>query len=335
MDLVFPTMAEIRRIEQEKLPRLTQDRLGFDLMPMETKDDFAIVWEQMDNYQGLQQVRGLDGAFPKVNKVGLKRYMTEPGVYGEFADLNETELTRRRRIGTWANRVDVTDMVMENQDLLLQRRLDRLEYIIWTLLSTGTFSVANIHGGVTHTDTFPLQTFTAGIPWATSLTAIPLANFRSVQTQGPARGANFNGTSRAIMNRFTFNLFITNTNQNDLGGRRLQGLMPVNTREEANRILMGEDLPQIEVYDEGYFTEAGSFTRYIPNSKVIVIGSRPSGSKIGTYRMVRNINNPGYAPGPYTEVITRRDPPKKTDIFDGHNGGPVVWFPGSIVMMAV
>lgn len=333
---IFPTTGQLRAIEQEVLPRLMADRPIFDILPVETVDDYLLVWEQLDNFIGLQQVRGLDGALPRVIKVGARRFQMEPGVYGEFIDLNETELTRRRQLGQWPNNgVDVRDLVRASQDQLLQRRLDRIEFIGWTLLATGTFSIAGPNGAVLHTDTYTTQTASAAVAWATVATATPLADFRAVQLLGPAKGANFGAGAVAYLNRTTFNKMVSNTNASDLAGRFTVLMNTVRSPESINRIAAGEDLPAIQVYDGGYFTDAGTFTRFIANDKVIIVGQRPGGRRVGAYRYVRNVNNPGMAPGPYTEVIPQPNPPKRIDVFDGHNGGPVIEYPGSIAVLTV
>jgi hypothetical protein len=224
---------------------------------------------------------------------------------------------------------------------LLHRRLNRIRFIAWTLLATGTFSVAHENGAVIHTDTFSLQTSTPGITWATSATAIPLANMRTVQALGPAAGADFGRGALAIMNRATWNSAISNTNTADLGGRFnvIAGMgQRARSLENVNQVTLSEDLPTFVIYDRGYKNAAGTFTRFVPNNKVIVIGAREDGSRIGEYRMVRNASNPGMAPGPFTFVRDSMDsnqPPRRIDVFDGHSGGPVIYFPGSVVVMTV
>src|SRR5438132_6323718 len=173
-------------IAQDKMPRLTADRPVFDFFPMRSLDAALLVWEQLDNFRGLQQIRGLNGAPPKVQPIGLKQFVYQPGYYGEYTDINELEITQRRAPGTFGQPINISDLVLERQDQLLQRRLDRVEYIIWTLITTGTFSVPaspSIAGGlpVVHTDTYPLQTFTAAVGWANSGSSAPLADFSAVQ----------------------------------------------------------------------------------------------------------------------------------------------------------
>jgi hypothetical protein len=334
--LVYPTSAELRQVEQELVrPLVSQDPLLAKIFPIETSDDHLLAWEQLDNYIGLQQVRGLDGAFARVNRTGAKRYIAEPGIYGEYVNLNETELMRRRQLGTTNTTMDVSDMVMSAQAQLLGRRYDRIRQIAWTLLATGTFSVASPTGAILHTDTYSVQTASAAVTWATVATATPIADFRTVQALGPSRGANFGAGASAFMNRATYNTLIGNTNSADLGGRRTAGLLPINDREALNRFLSADDLLGFQVYDEGYYNDSNSFTRFIPNNKVIIVGVRQSGVRIGAYRMTRNINNPGFAPGAYTEVRQETEPPKGWQVYDGHNGGPIIEFPGAVVVLTV
>lgn len=337
----FPTAAELALIEQDKIPRLTQDRIGFQLMPLRDVDSHVLAWEQLDNYTGLQQVRGLDGHPPRVKRLGGKRFIMEPGVYGEFTTIDELELTTRRQYGTWGAPINIDDLVMGAQDHLLGRRLDRIEFIVWTLIVTGTFSVAGPSGAVIHTDAYTTQTYTAAVTWATAATATPLANLRDVQLLSRGRSVDFGAGAMAIMNRTTFNSLAANTNANDLAGRFTVLQNTVRSPNSINMILTGEGLPNIVVYDEGYIDEAGTFQLFVPNNRVVMVGRRLSGAPIGEYRMTRNVNNPGMAPGSYTAVIDRgaegsgRIVPRIIEVHDGHNGGPALYHPGSIVVMTV
>lgn len=334
-DYLFPANAELKEIEQIKLPRLVADRLIFRIMPMVTVDAHLLMWEQEDNWQGLQNARGLNGQPTRVKKVGAKRYQMEPGVYGEFEVLNEQELTTRRAYGTFGQPVRVDDLVMRAQDKLLQRRLDRIENIGWTLLTTGTFSVSDPAGVLQHTDTFSLQTFSAGTAWSTAATSTPLADLRAVQLLSRGYSVNFGAQAMAVMNRTTWNNFIKNTNAADFGGKKGVGLQSISSVADANRVLAGEDLPQLMVYDEGYIDEAGAFQLYIPNGKVVIVGQRPGGTPIADYAMTRNANNPEMAPGPYVQTVVEQRPPRSIEVHDGHNGGPRIYYPSAIVIMSV
>lgn len=334
-DFVYPSSIALRQIEQELMPSLTAQRAAFDFMPMVDEDADVLEWEQKDNYTGLQQVRGLNGDPGRVKQTGGKRYIMEPGYYGEFEMLDERQLTKRRAWGTFAGSVNVADLVREAQDKLLQRRLDRVESIIWTLVSTGTFSVADFNS-VQHTDAYTTQTFAAGTAWSTFATSTPLADVRAVQLKSRGYSVDFGAGARMYMNRSTFNSFLSNTNANDLGGRRGAGLSTINGPEQLNQLLAMDDLPAIVIYDRGYIDDTGTFQLFIPNSKVVVVGRRLTGDSVGQYRMTRNAQNPNMGPGAYTKVVDDPDEvPRNIRVHDGHNGGPVLWHPAAIVVMSV
>jgi hypothetical protein len=338
----YPTNAEIMAIAQDKMPRLTADRPVFDFFPIRTLDAAFLIWEQLDNFRGLQQIRGLNGSPPKVQPVGLKQYVYTPGFYGEYIDINEQEITERRAPGTFGQPINISDLVLERQDQLLQRRLDRIEFILWTLLATGTFSVPaapSITGGspVVHTDSFPLQTFTAAVTWANFSASTPLADFSAVQLLHRGHSVDFGAVAKAYMNRGTFNNLRSNVNGSDIYGRRTAGLGTFNNLQGINQLLTGDDLPEIYVYDDGYFTETGQFVTFIPNNTVIVVGERPAGQVVGEYRMVRNANNADVAAGPYMKVVDwgEMKVPRLVEIHDGHNGGPIIYYPSAIAIMNV
>lgn len=334
-DFLFPTPIEIQAVAQVLVPRLVAARPVFNIFPLRDVDSHILEWEQIDNYTGLQQVRGLNGMPNRVKPVGAKRYLMNPGVYGEFMLLDEQQLTMRRNYGSLQGFANVTDLVRECQDKLLGRRLDRIEQIIWTLLTTGTFSVAD-GSSVLHTDSYTTKTFSAGTAWGTAATSTPLADLRAIQLLGRGISADFGSAATIYMNRTTMNQLLSNTNAADMGGRRVTGLQTVNGPQALNQVLTADDLPNLVIYDQGYLDDNGVFTLFIPNNKMVIVGSRRDGAPIGEFRMTRNANNPGMAPGPYMKVIDDEDDvPRTIQVHDGWSGGPVLFHPGAIVVATV
>jgi hypothetical protein len=331
----YPEASELREIEQELLPAAVADDPIFDQFPVVESDRARLRWVQKDNYQGLQQIRGLNGAPRVVRLPGAKVFDMEPGVYGEFAQLDEKELTERRELASWDEPINLDEMVGDAQALLLQRRLDRIRYIIWTLLTAGVFSVPNGEGAILQTDTFPLKTLTAAVPWTTYATATPSADIRAAQLLSLGQSVDFGAGAELWMNRVTANALLQNQNANDIFGRRVNAGETVNSMSEVNRLLEANDLPQIVIYDRFYIDDAGTPQRFIPSGKVVLIGRRTNGAKLGEYRMTRNANNPRMEPGAYTKVIDTGETgvPRTLHVHDGHNGGPVIFFPGAIVVI--
>ena len=89
------------------------------------------------------------------------------------------------------------------------------------------------------------------------------------------------------------------------------------------------------IYDGGYKNDAGTFTLYIPINKVVVFGYRAGATPIAEYRIVDNANNPNGAPGPYTRVEESTEVPIRVKVHDGHNGGPVIYYPSDIIVLSV
>lgn len=335
---IYPTSAELGVIEQQMLPMLdNSDDPIFDIFPVTTTDDSLLVWEQMDNYQGLMQVRGLNGEPGKVNRVGMKRYIMQPGVYGEFTAIDEYELTRRRQMGSFGTPIDISDLVLDSNNLLHHRQNARISKMGWDLLCLGTFSSTAPSGAVIHSDSYSQRVYTSVVPWTTPLTATPLQDFRNVQLMSRGYSMRLDSSSVGYANRTTVNAMLANTNPADLYGRRTAGLGTANSLTQVNDLYTGEGLPNLRPWDGGYYDESGVFQLSIPNGVIVIAGKRVSGTPIGQFVMTRNANNPGLAPGAYTKVLDTLETavPRKLEVHRGFNGGHKLNFPSAIIVMKV
>lgn len=338
---VYPEARELRAIGPNLVDTIIANDPTFRISPIRSVNAAMIQWTIDDDDYGLQQLRGLDGSPLHVYPQGKGTYVAEPGYYGEFETVTEKELTERGGSIIGPATVDVNDLVMTKYKQLRAREIRRIRYIVWTLLTTGTFSVSSKNGSVIHTDTFAIQTYDA-TTWATVATATPLTDLRAVQQLGSENGVEFGSTSIAIGNRVTINRMLNNTNAADLGGRRTTGGGGINSVAEVNRIAMGEDLPEIAIFDKGYKNDSNVFTKFIPDGKVVVVGTREGGDPIMEYRLTRNMNNPGGAPGHYEYVKdyaqginAPKETPPRIEVHAGTNGGPVIYRPKAFVLMDV
>lgn len=337
--LVYPTTVQLRQIEQVKIPTMVEDRIIFDYFPMESEDSAVLLWEQEDNWTGLQQLRGLNGQPVSVTRTGAKQYSMIPGYYGEFLSVGETELVQRRSFGSFTTGINISDIVAKLQDRLLSRRLDRIESMLWTLASTGTFSISSAKG-IVHTDTFTIQSMTPSVPWTTFATAHPLADFRAISLLGRGQSVNFGANATAVMNQATMNAMLSNANpaQSEIGGKKVLGGNTINGQFDINLLMQSESLPKLRVYEGQYLNDSNTNVMMIPDGKVIVFGKRVTGTRLGAYRFTRNAGNEDLGPGPYSYVWDSymKDPgPRQIQVHDGHNGGPIIEFPGAICVMNV
>lgn len=336
-EFTYPTSAERDQIAMDLMAVLTMDDPIFSILPIRTVDAARVEWEQGDNYTGLQQIRGLEGEPRRVQRVGLKQYSQQPGVFGEFLRIGETELTNRRTTGSFNTPISLDDLVGQLQEQLLTREINLLKKIGWNLVSLGAFSVIGPGNVVMLTGSYDPQTFEADVDWGNSANAKPLETFRSMKLLGRGTSSKFGAGATAYMNQSEFNKMISNTNAADLYGKRTQGLANVLSLNDANALLMGEDLPKIQIYDDGYIDDAGEFQLFIPDDRVVIVGQRPGNAMPGEYHMVRNASNRNMAPGPYNGLVDSLDTgapyPRTIDVHRGHNGAPALKFPSQIVIL--
>jgi hypothetical protein len=356
MAFIYPPAFELRSIQQDFMNETLAERLGPKIIPIQNSNAPKVRWTQQDNYHGLAQLRGMDGAPTRVNRVGWKTYEYEPGVFGEFVDITEQELTTRAAsLDVAAVPIDIGDLVNEADRYLIVREVDRIESSIWTLLGSGVLQIL-LDGPdgtqIGYNDSYTVQTFTSSPLWSSTSTATPIKDFQTTQQLGYAAGrsVDFGAGAVAYMNQYTANLLLNNSNANDFGGRRTQFGATLNNLTNVASYWQAQNLPSIVSYDNGYWTKPASgtsyFTKFIANGKVIIVGKRPNGVAIGNYLMTRNASN-GFKPGTYRYVLDRANgsfgvgavaekrTPANIEIHRGHNGGPTLYYPSAVIVMTV
>jgi hypothetical protein len=335
----FPTSAEVKAIGPVKIARDSQERLGLKILPMRDVNAAMVEWTQKDNFFGVQQLRGLGGAPSYVKPIGRNKYRYEPGYYGEYEVIEEAELTLKSG-SVDSGSINMAADVMERQDQLIQRELDRIEYIIWKLLTAGTFTITGPNG-VTFTDTFSVQTY-SGSDWSTAASGTPLLDLRTIRaTKGIGKGLNFGRGAMAIMNSVTSQYMLDNSNAADLGGKTTLNGGTLNDMGDVNRILAGNDVPTIMEYNEGYYDDNNTWQYYVPTDKVIVVGARRNGEQIGEYIKTRHMIDGGgvgswmFSKDFVNGINAPKEVPSRYEIHAGHQGGPVLYHPGAVVVASV
>jgi hypothetical protein len=271
--------------------------------------------------------------------VGEKAFQAQPGVWGEFMTIDERMMTLRAQQVPSGQPVDISDLVTERQDYLNNRETDLIEYIHWKALLDGQFSFVG-PTGATYSDQFAIQTASFS-DWSDHANATPLKDFLGLKQTTTGKSVSFGSQAQAFMNTKTLSDLLLNSNAADLGGQLAVssgGVKPVKSLPEVNTVLASMGLPTIVEYNEGYFAEpSGTFTLWIPNDVVSIVGARTNGDSLGEYRMTKNANNDDMSPGRYEKVIDRKDEtvPRKIEIHRGHNGGLVIFYGSAIVKASV
>lgn len=335
--LSYPTAADLELVAPDLMAKFEDNDPIFDILPRKARDSHVLMVEKRDNMLGLQQVRGLNAPPKLVQTPGLKQFTITPGVYGEVRAIDEQELTLRRQYGNLTRPIDVSDLVDEAFQFLLLREVQRQAYEGWTLLAYGIYNAVDQNGVVMDSYQYQQNTFTSTVPWTTFATATPLLDFRSVQLMSAGYSVSFGPGSKAYMNQITANALLGNTNAADIYGRRTAGLGTFNSPVQVNQLLMGDNLPEMVIWDNSYRDDAGAVQRYIPSGYVIVAGRRPAGQVLGNFQITRNANNADQGPRPYTFVkdTLNERVPRTIEVNRGWNGGPVVYYGSAIIVMKV
>lgn len=349
MPFIYQTNYVLQEIDADLMARGREGRVGLDIFPETPKNAAQVRWIQTDNYFGLQQMRGLNGQPSHVQRLGNKQYVYEPGYYGEFELIDEQELvTRAGGAPLDTTPIDVGDLVAAADAQLIQREYDRKEWLAWQALQ-GTVNVTI--GGVNgiqraYSDTYAVQTYSATVPWGTTATATPITNFQGVQQLQVGHSVDFGPGATAYMNQVTANRLLNNSNSADFGGRRTQYGATINNVTDVGSYWQAQGLPRIVIYDAGIqptaTSTAAQYQKFIADGKVIVIGKRPGGARVGEMQLTRNAMNPNLAPGSYrfmkdyaNGVNAPKEVPPRIEIHRGWNGGPAVLYPSAIVVMSV
>lgn len=346
----YPTNVALDMVTQEYIAQ-TAKFLGEQLMPFEDTNTQVVQWDELDSERGMTAPHTM-GTDPKIDtRPGSTLREFEPIPFKETDLVKENELLKARAYGTLGGVVNITDAISRIAKSRVDKNRIRVEWTRWQAL-LGQLTI--LENGVRVNESFAVQTHDVAVPFSTVATAAPLKEFNAVMLKFRATGASAQG-AEAYMNQATANNLLENQNENDLKGFQNANFVHLPySMEEMNKIQTARGLPKLVVYDEGYIDEAGSFQNFIPNGKIIVVGKRPAGQAIGKWLMtptLHRVKNGMPAPGMF-EIIEVNGMPStgsvtvnlqqlgqhknpKIEVTGGVYGGPVLYYPRSIVVMDV
>lgn len=359
MNFIFPTAAEMFEIAPDLSARDRADRLGLTLFPPKARATHHVRWWARDNSAGLMAMRGLDGQPPRIPSFGSTTYVFEPGVYGERDVITERELLTRGDPTNMSRPVDITEEVLNRLQTLITRKYDRMEYNVWTMLATGStvVPVAGPNGEVVYRDTYPIQKFTATVPWGNTSTATPLADMQAMQQKSVGHGVDFGAGAMLVVNQIKANQLLNNTNPADYGGRKAPGGATLNSLDDFNNYFQRQNLPKVVVYDEGWQLAPLSgpitnpvvqYQKFLDNNTGILIGKRKNGDPLGEWQQTIQAMQPdvgnlsGAGPGEYAfasysnrGVNAGVVVSPKVEIHHGFNGGLALYYGSGVVAASI
>jgi hypothetical protein len=356
ISFIYPKSYEVQAIQAEYMQPLMDADPIFKIFPLRNRNTAELRWSQDDTGYGLAQFRGMEGEEGKVQRIGRNVTVMETGVFGEYAQVTEKEITERARLDDVGDNlpIDATEIVTEIDQQLMQRSVARKRYNGWQALQ-GNLVLTKPGPNDSITEqvySYPVQTYSALVPWATFATAKPIIDLQNVVQLAIGRSVDFGAGATMYMTSATANLALNNQNNADLNGRRTQFGATINDINGLNSYFVAQNLPRIVTIDDGYYKSKSAaltpgptnFTKYIPDGKVIIVGKRPGNVPIGEYTLTRNIYR-GYGDGAMGDyrfvkdssvgLNTPVDVPANLSVHRGHNGGTSLFYSSAVIVMDV
>ncbi len=337
----YPSNYTLEKLQAEMAPQYAEGRLGLKIMPIKTTTRHNIVLDEPDIFRGRQAWRGIGKPVEKAtgsfNLMGRKCTFS-PGAYGESEEIDEEFLTMASSEYCGGKPVDLTEAVGIIQNRLLHRRYALIESMIWNSLVHGWYRATNSQGQVVQEQQFNTSHVATGIPWSDHENATPMADLMCLFGFGEASSAEFDSTATIYINQVTANCLVKNRNLDDIGniGRDCGGT--IMNLGAINEYMKAGNLPQFQVYTKGWVDDNGSFQKFIPDGIGVVIGgwSGAMQEKVGNYYLTRRTLGCGTGSGAWTFIRDNckyNEIPRKIEISDGHNGGPIIRYPKRVITL--
>jgi hypothetical protein len=322
----------IRRLAQRKLPRLMENRLGLELLPITKVNANVITYERLGVFRGLMASRHVSGPAGRTRLPGGESWSAPPGYYATTTVIGEQDMINRRELGSWTDWDGDAKQTGLASDQITQQMLDRMEKNVFDLLFTGGYVVRDQAGTETQRTIYPVQEFTPVTAFSNRASSTPLAYLRDTIATLEAQGNSVDYRGGTLLcNRATANELVNNQNPADIGGKRLANGATPNALQDVNSLLMANDLPTIQIYNEGYHPEVGGHELFLPNGKIALIGKRTDGEPIGESCVTRAGQNPNAAPDWFLFVRDfRQEVPCRVEVTGGFNGGPKLFYPEAL-----
>jgi hypothetical protein len=258
-----------------------------------------------------------------------------PGYFKEKLVFGEDDLLKLSQMADEFKVITIEDMVGKGLRRLTARARNLINWAIWQAVMTGEVKIDE--NGVKYTATYgiPAQNLalTVATAWATLASSKPLKDITAVIQSFLGTGYKL---GKIKMNSYTADLIVhstdTKTYWNGIGIK--EKLTLGNIEKNAQELTPGTSW---EVNDDGYTNDAGTFSIYIPNNKVLFLGNAPD---LMDYCAVPHLENGRPVAGsdgifavPDYKHLT--DPNPYAEIFGGTYGLPRIYRPTIIFVMDV
>jgi hypothetical protein len=321
--LSFPTTQEINHIVRNTVVNISRFR-GNEFCPIIPAYAAQIQVDVINATAGITPPHALN-ADPKIAALSgqsIRTYAT--GYWRETYRLNEEELLYARQEGTYNERAGRLRVTRRSNEM--NSRLEtRIEKLRWDPIILGQIAVNE--GGVKYTVDMKVPNGNKRTyPWISDPTRDVLKDIAELQELYFGTGAKLD---TIYINNDIAKAWAANTAIQNLLKQSVYAMsLSANNIPKAMQILFPE--VKIEVYTEGYATDAGTFTPFIPLGKFACVGK---GDEIGmdfcTTIALQNGGMESPQPGKFAAVEDKSMSEKNpyVDITVGINGLPRMHHP--------
>lgn len=331
------------RVLESMVQALKPDPADFYLMskeaPIKPHPTETIEWWEELPIVGRTAAYTLD-TDPKVRKKrGGNHHLERTSYWKDTAILDESDFLRvgdMMRFDSLAGRQLITNHIVEG-DTLLNARIESL-IADAMVLGKVTINENNIKREIDYGYVDGYNKVTAGVSWDDPQANIVgnlqswIRKFRGFVKRGVRIVMN-GVTAEAMMeNQKVLNLFRQSDMAKELGRDNFPAVVMK---------LVGSSLvTSVMIYDEGYLDDSGVFQPFIPDGKVLILGTPPNGESIGNFITTPNLTNGmngNPKPGKILGVIDKTDDPERPRYKTVHGiyGIPIIRYVKCVISATV
>ncbi|MDW8293260.1 MAG: hypothetical protein RML84_09245 [Anaerolineae bacterium] len=344
------TSYEFFQLAREVLQTTPDQMEGLKLLPDEPKQSHTFALLHKRPFRGIVQWRGMGGTarptrapFLFENDVCFVR----PGYWAEYQEVDEVFLRSFAQPGTHSAPIDLVEY--ERQLMFdISMKLHQLkELLIWQALTNGYVEERDENGTIVWSQRYRIIRARFAISACDVQNSTPLADLACiVNSVIGVSGARFD-TDGAVMyaNSRTWECLLRNQNPRDLGRMGQTACCDVPSLERLAQFFVARGLPVPRKYNGIWNDNQGRPQFYIPTGKIVIIGRRVDGQRLGAFYMPPTLIQAGSDTlGNHGTFVVRQDNASSDSRMEwrgkrvirytyGLEGIPVLEYPTSVIVV--
>lgn len=327
----IPSPATLQGFVEKWTPPVDDGDPSMALMPMEDNPDGEIVmWDELPAVEGLLPAYIPGTAPPTEGVEGLKTFAEKPLHFAKTYHVFGTEIVNRRKPGT-TNQMAGEFLAMRQVRKANIHLDQRLKQQRWAVLFGSNVLDSN---GVKRTINYSaIQTVSASTPWTTYASANMILD---LNTWGEMFDGVSNGEVVGVVNHKTVKHMMQNAKFLTLVANK-SNISPDQINSKNFPELLAKHVGNVDriiVYKGSYF-ESGTQKFYVPEGKMLLYCTPPSGYPLGAYRTTPAVQNGGLNPKPGRWSVVEDKLQTKFGVWEftlGFHGIPILYFPQCILI---